>query len=247
MIINEQEKIKLQNLEKRIGIKFNNILMLKNALIHRSYLNESKEEGIENNERLEYLGDAVLELVVTQHLYFTYPDSPEGELTSFRAATVKTTSLAESASELGLGQYIFMSKGEDSTGGRSRPYILANTFEALIGAIYLDQGFDSAKSFLEKHLLTKIPVIVKNRLDIDNKSKLQELAQEMVNHTPVYEFIEAKGPDHDKVFKMAVMIGEFNFGFGTGKSKQDAEQNAASKALKDWDRLFNKYFVNKKS
>jgi ribonuclease-3 len=224
----------LTELESKLGIKFLNKKLLKTALTHRSFLNENHAEEIENNERLEFLGDAVLELITTEYLYLQHPQRPEGELTSFRSALVKTTSLGDTALELTIGDYIFMSKGEEVTGGRARPYILANTFESILGAIYLDQGYSVAKNFVITKLLPKLEAIIENRLDIDSKSKLQELAQEVLNYTPVYEQISALGPDHDKEFIMAVKIVNRVFGEGKGKSKQEAEQNAAQYALDHW-------------
>lgn len=241
-LISEEEKSKLQNLERRIKVEFNSLDMLKHSLIHRSYINEAREQDLEHNEKLEFLGDAVLELLVTQKLYDDYPARTEGDLTSFRAATVRTESLAETAAEIDLGEYIYMSKGEEATGGRTRPYILANTFESLIGAIYLDQGLDVTNTFLNQFLFTKIQNIVENRLDIDSKSKLQEVSQDKLNITPIYDFVSSTGPDHDKTFKMNVLIGEHSFGTGTGKSKQEAEQNAAEHALEHWDTLVKKHF-----
>lgn len=227
----------LEELENNLDIKFINTELLKHALIHRSFLNENHTEDLGNNERLEFLGDAVLELITTEYLYLKYPDRAEGELTSFRSAIVKTSSLGETAQQLGIGKFIFMSKGEEVTGGRERLYILANTFEAILGAIYLDQGYDKAKWFVTKKLLPKMDDIIKNRLDIDPKSKLQELSQEVLNYTPIYELISSEGPDHNKNFNMAVKIREKVFGEGRGKSKQEAEQNAAQEALDNWEDL----------
>lgn len=227
----------LSELENKLGVTFENKKLLTTALTHRSYLNENHSDEIENNERLEFLGDAVLELITTEYLYLTHPSRPEGELTSFRSALVKTTSLGETALELTIGQYIFMSKGEEVTGGRERPYILANTFESILGAVYLDQGYDKAKKFVIEKLLPKLDEIIANRLDIDSKSKLQELSQEVLNSTPVYELKSSNGPDHDKEFKMLVKIQNKVFGEGNGKSKQEAEQNAAQYALEHWQEL----------
>ncbi len=240
--MNDSEALLIHNLERRIKIQFKDPEMLRNALVHRSFVNESKEQGIKHNERLEFLGDAVLELLVTQYLFEHYAERSEGDLTSFRAATVKTESLAESSDEIGLGEYIFMSKGEESTGGRKRPYILANTFEALLGAIYLDQGLEIAKTFLIQNLFPKIAVIVANRLDIDSKSKLQEVAQEQLNFTPIYEMVSSDGPDHLKVFEMAVRIGDHRFATGRGKSKQEAEQDAATNTLENWENLKKQFY-----
>jgi ribonuclease III len=232
----------IEKLQEKLDLTFNDTKLLERALTHRSYLNEAADNDLKNNERLEYLGDAVLELVVTEYLFLNYPTKTEGELTSFRSATVKTDSLAETASKLDLGSYIFMSKGEERTGGRTRPYILANTFEALLGAIYLDKGLEGSFRFLEKHLLPKIKVIIENRLDIDSKSSLQEISQQELSLTPSYEVKSEEGPDHAKTFTMAVKIGNHEFGVGEGRNKQEAEQEAAKNALKDWDQLTKKYF-----
>ncbi|MEI7578754.1 MAG: ribonuclease III [bacterium] len=226
----------------KINLNFHNESLLQEALTHRSFINENKDVQTHHNERLEFLGDAVLELLVTDYLFAVYPERPEGELTSFRSATVKTESLAETALGLDLGEYLFMSKGEETSGGRTRPYILANAFEALIGAIYLDQGLPAVKQFLEQFLFSKIRNIVTNRLDIDSKSKLQEIAQDKVSFTPIYELISETGPDHEKIFEMAVKIGKNFFGKGKGHNKQEAEQNAAEQALESWENLYKKYF-----
>lgn len=217
--------------------------LLQEALTHRSYINELKSEELSHNERLEFMGDAVLELVVTEFLYNKYIDMPEGVLTSYRAALVKTDSLAEESRRLGIGQYIFMSKGEEQTGGRDRTYILANTFEAIIGSIFLSTGYDDCKKFIIENICYKIDGIAENRSDIDAKSKLQEISQEFTKITPSYELSNSAGPDHDKVFEMTVMIGDFEFGKGAGKSKQEAQQKAAEMALKNWDNLYRKYFA----
>lgn len=225
----------------QIRVKIENKELLREALTHRSYVNENKGIKTRHNERLEFLGDAVLELVSTEFLFNKYPDRPEGELTSFRAALVRTESLAEVALELEYGDYMYMSKGEEATGGRQRPYILANAFEAVIGAIYMDQGMEACKQFLNQFLLPKIDEIVENRSDVDSKSKLQEMAQEVLKFTPVYELASEEGPDHDKTFEMQVLLNGVDFGKGKGKSKQEAEQNAARFALNNWDSLYQKY------
>ena len=186
---------------------------------------------------MEYLGDAVLELIVSEFLFAKYTEYKEGELTSIRAAIVRTTSLAETALDLDLGKFLYLSKGEESTGGRKRPYILANTLESLFGAIYLDQGFEVVRTFITKTLLIKVPNIITNRLDIDKKSKLQELSQEKFGITPSYELISAIGPDHAKEFTMSVKISSLVFGKGKGKNKQEAEENAAQDALNSWTKL----------
>ncbi len=217
--------MEFEPLLKKINLtNFTNISLLDEAFTHRSF---SKN----HNERLEFLGDAVLELVITDLLYHDFLDRMEGELTSFRAAVVRTESLADEAQKLDLGAFIRMSKGEEATGGRSRQYILADMFESLIGAIYLDQGFAVAKNFIVAHLYYKIKDIVDSRSDIDPKSKLQELAQERFKETPFYKVVKEDGPDHDKVFTVVVVIGVKEYEQGSGKSKQIAEQDAAAKTL----------------
>ncbi|MFS8130884.1 MAG: ribonuclease III [Candidatus Dojkabacteria bacterium] len=235
---------KLQKFIKLIGLEVDKEL-LKVALTHRSYINETKNRALEHNERLEFLGDAVLELVVTEHLFENHKDLNEGILTSFRAALVKTESLAEEAKRLGIGEFIFMSKGEEQSGGRDRQYILANTMEAIVGSIHLSLGYKAAEGFILKNICYKLPKIIEGRSDIDAKSKLQEVAQEAAKFTPRYELVNAVGPDHNKVFEMAVFIDTYNFGSGKGKSKQEAEQNAALDALNNWDTLTKKYFGKK--
>jgi ribonuclease-3 len=227
----------LDKLQNEIAIQFKNRTLLETALTHRSFLNENQNSNIENNERLEFLGDAVLELIITEYLFYTYKDKPEGELTSFRAATVKTESLAETAIRLELGGYLKLSKGEEMTGGRAKPYLLANTFEAILGAIYLDQGYEKAKDFIHRTLTLKIPHIIKYRLDIDNKSKLQILSQEIFEFTPKYDLLSEEGPDHNKIFTMRIIIKNETFGQGKGKSKQEAEQNAAAEAIMKIEKL----------
>lgn len=229
-----KKQIDLKIFENILGIDFKDKELLKRSLIHKSYLNENHDPKLQSNERLEFLGDAVLEIITTEYLFQTFPERNEGELTSFRSALVKTTTLSQTSTEIGVGDFIFMSNGEEVTGGRTRPYILANTFESVLGAIYLDQGYSQAKSFVYKWLLPKLDAIIEQRLDIDPKSKLQELSQEVLNFTPVYEMIKQTGPDHDKNFIMAVKIQNKIYAKGEGKSKQDAEQDAAEKALKLW-------------
>jgi ribonuclease-3 len=229
----------LSEFSKNIKVSFKNLDLLREALTHRSYLNElnGEQAELQHNERLEFLGDAVLELITTEYLFEQYPQRPEGDLTSFRAALVRTESLAHEAKKLNYGKYVFMSRGEEATGGRERPYILANTFEAVLGAIYLDQGIATASKFVTRILLPKINEIVEKRLDIDAKSKLQEISQEQLRVTPTYTLVDEVGPDHDKIFTMAVVIDSVEFGQGKGKSKQEAEQNAAENALKNWSTL----------
>jgi ribonuclease III len=213
--------------------KFKNKQLLITALSHRSSLNEksSGTTATESNERLEFLGDAVLELATTTFLYDKFPEEPEGILTSYRSALVKTTTLAEMARDLQLGQKMYMSKGEEATGGRDNESLLADTTEAVIGAIYLDSGFEKAEDFLKKYLFIKFDDIQKNKLYKDAKSLLQEVVQAKGLPTPVYEVVKEVGPDHDKEFTVRVMIGEAEKGKGSGKSKQLAQQEAAKEAL----------------
>lgn len=222
--------------ENKIGIIFDNKLLLEQAFTHRSYLNENRHIKSEHNERLEFLGDAVLELVVTEFLYALYPDKPEGELTSLRAALVNTSSISSSASELDMNTYLLLSKGEAKDTGRARQYILANTYEAVVGAIYLDKGYDGAKKFISETLFKKINDIVEHSLWQDAKSKFQEMAQEKVSITPSYETLDEVGPDHDRHFVVGVYLGKELVASGEGKSKQEAAQEAAAKALevKKW-------------
>ncbi|MBN1618699.1 ribonuclease III [Candidatus Dojkabacteria bacterium] len=225
------KKNPIQELEKKLKIKFKNEQLPLIALTHRSYLNEAGDVD-EHNERLEYLGDAILEFLVSKYLYLNYPDRQEGELTSFRSATVKTQSLAAKARVLDLGNLLRMSNGEEKTGGRDKDYLLANTFEAVIGALYLDQGIAKTETFLKKHLFIEIEKIVNKRLDIDPKTKFQEIAQEQFKLTPEYQLVSEQGPDHEKVFEMKVIVGNKVFGIGKGASKQRAEEAAAKEALK---------------
>jgi len=222
-------------LEKKIGIKFENPDLLKQAVVHRSYLNEHPEFPLDNNERLEFLGDAVLELVVTEYLYLNY-ENPEGELTNWRASLVNSKMLAKLAKKIGIEDYLYLSRGEAKDIGKARQYILANAFEALIGAIYLDQGWDMAKKFIEQKLLPELPYILKHKLYLDPKSKFQEAAQEKVGITPTYKVLKESGPDHAKKFEMGVYLSSKKVATGTGSSKQEAQEKAAEKALnkKKW-------------
>src|SRR6185295_16104142 len=191
--------------------------------------NEHPKE--ESNERLEFLGDAVLELIVTEFLFATYPDKPESELTSYRSALVRGKHLAEVAAELELGQFLRLSRGEEKSGGREKSYILANTFEAVIGAMYLDTGFDTVQDFIHRAILPRLSELVEKGLHRDAKSKFQEYTQEKLGVTPHYDLVEEIGPDHDKRFLMAVLLGEKEIARGEGSSKQKAELDAAEKAV----------------
>lgn len=223
--------------EKTAGVNFQDKRLLKQAFIHRSYINENKDAGFEHNERLEFLGDAVLELVVTDNLFKKYPDKTEGDLTSYRSALVNATTCAEVATKLGVNDFLILSKGEAKDTGRARQYILANTLEAIIGALYMDQGYDAAKVFIDNHITPLIEDIVANGSWIDAKSLFQAKAQDLLGQTPSYRTVKESGPDHDKRFTIGVFIGDKIVASGEGKSKQDAEQEAAQKALKakNWE------------
>lgn len=219
--------------EEIIGISFDDKELLRQALTHRSFLNEHKTLKGKHNERLEFLGDAVLELVITHYLYEKYPEKTEGDLTSIRSALVNATTCAEVAQEIEMNDYLLLSKGESKDTGRARQYILANALEALIGAIYLDSGYDGALSFILKYISPKTEKIVEEELWVDAKSKFQEKAQDVVGVTPSYKTLKETGPDHDKKFTVGVFLGEELIAEGSGDSKQDAEQSAARKALRD--------------
>lgn len=214
----------------KLGLTFNNLELLAEALTHRSYINENK--GAKNhNERLEFLGDAVLELAVTHFLFLKYPTKPEGELTAFRASLVNTYSLADTAEALGLNDMLLLSKGESRDTGRARQIILANAFEALLGAIYLDQGYEAAEAFIAKNLYPKIESVIETRAWQDAKSRFQEVAQEKRSVTPTYKTLREEGPDHNKQFTVGVHLGNEKIAEGMGASKQEAEQSAAQAAL----------------
>lgn len=213
-----------------LGVSFKNLDLLVEALTHRSYLNEHRTAG-NHNERLEFLGDAVLELAVTRFLFERFPTKPEGDLTAYRAALVNTVSLAETSEALGVNDMLLLSKGERKDTGRARENILANAFEAILGAIYLDQGYESAEAFVARHLYPKIDAILANRSWQDGKSHFQEVAQEKRGITPTYKTIREEGPDHDKKFTVGVFLGNEEVARGEGKSKQEAEQAAAQAAL----------------
>lgn len=221
-----------KKLEKKIGVKFKKSKLLEQAFIHRSYINENKGKDLTHNERLEFLGDAVLELAATRHLFEKCPTEDEGKMTSFRSALVKGNHLAEIAKQLELGTYLFLSHGEEYSGGREKRYILANALEALIGAIYLEQGYDTAEKFIEKFILQKLDEIIKKGLHIDAKSQFQEICQEKEEFTPHYKVLDEKGPDHNKEFTMGAYINDKLIAEGKGSSKQKAENEAAKNALK---------------
>lgn len=224
-------KMDFTEFEKKINIDFKDKNLLKQAFIHRSYINENKSSGLNHNERLEFLGDAVLELVITDFLYKKYEDKAEGELTAYRSALVNADTCADIARDLGMETNLLLSKGESKDTGRARQYILANALEALIGAIYIDQGLDSAREFIEKNFTAMIEKIISEGGHVDSKSLFQERAQEFDGITPAYKTIKESGPDHQRKFTVGVYLGKDLVATGEGDSKQDAEQEAAEKAL----------------
>lgn len=232
----ESHTMDFSQFERRIGYGFRDKNFLRQAFTHRSYLNENRDAKLEHNERLEFLGDAVLELVMTEFLYGKYPEKPEGDLTAYRAALVNTQSIADAAAKLGMNEFLLLSRGEAKDTGRARQIILANAFEALIGALYLDQGYVAAKDFIAKQLFHKTDDVVARRLWQDAKSRLQEMAQEKLGVTPTYQLINQSGPDHDKRFLVGAFLSGERIASGEGRSKQEAEQAAADKALaaKGW-------------
>jgi ribonuclease-3 len=228
--------IDFSKFEQKTNIVFNNKKLLEQAFIHRSYINENTGSKLSHNERLEFLGDAVLELIVTDYLYNKYPDRDEGDLTAYRSSLVNAIIIGEVALALGMNEYLLLSKGEAKDIGKARGYILANTYEAYVGAVYLDRGYDIARDFIAKTLFNKIDKIVAKKLWRDPKSLVQEKSQEYLNITPAYKVLSEAGPDHDKHFTIGIFFGDELIAEGKGKSKQEAEQDAAHKALeiKEW-------------
>ena len=222
--------INLKDLQKKIDLHFKNEGLLKNAFIHRSYLNEHKEFRGNSNERLEFLGDSVLSVVVSKFLFEKLRTSQEGQLTQLRSTLVRTETLAKLARKLSLGKYLFLSKGEEESGGRGNSTILANTFEALVGALYVDQGMEPAEKFIKNQILNNWQDLVKSSVS-DNKSKLQEVLQKKFHKSPTYKLTKSWGPDHDRTFEIGVYLDNTVLGKGTGKNKQEAAQNAAQSAL----------------
>ncbi|MDP2641969.1 MAG: ribonuclease III [bacterium] len=223
--------------EEAAGVQFKDKSLLKQAFTHRSYINENRDSKLEHNERLEFLGDAVLELVITDYLYGKMKEANEGEMTALRSALVNAETCAKVAAALKVNDYLLLSKGEAKDTGRARQYILANTLEAIIGALYLDQGYETAKDFILKNIAPIMELLVASGKYIDSKSLFQERAQENTGFTPVYKSIRETGPDHDKHFTVVVYVGNDVVGEGEGKSKQEAEQEAAKAALeaKGWN------------
>lgn len=224
-------QIDFEKLEKIIDTPINNRNLYITAFTHRSYLNEHPSYDNPSNERLEFLGDAVLQLISSEFLFKKYGDLPEGDLTNLRASIVCTPSISEEAKRLGYGDFLLLSNGEEATGGRNREYILANTFEAVLGALFLDKGIDACRVLIERELLYKTEEIKAKNLYKDAKSKFQELAQDKFGVTPRYEVLDSWGLDHEKTFKVGVFIDKTSYGVGEGKSKQRAEQQAATNAL----------------
>jgi ribonuclease-3 len=222
--------------EDAIGIVFKDKKHLMHAFIHRSYINENPRSGLEHNERLEFLGDAVIELIVTDFLYHNYPTHHEGDLTAYRSALVNAVIMGEVASSLGMNEYLLLSKGEQKDTGRARQTILANTYESFVGALYLDQGYAACDGFITKTLLSRLGDIISTKSWKDAKSQIQEEAQERVGVTPSYKVMTEVGPDHDKHFTIGVFFGDKKIAEGKGKSKQEGEQKAALAALeaKGW-------------
>lgn len=222
--------------EKKTNIYFKDKKLLEQAFIHRSYINENNGVKLSHNERLEFLGDAVLELIITDYLYNKYPEKDEGELTAYRSALVNAVIIGDVALHLGMNEFLLLSKGEAKDVGKARSYILANTYEAYVGAVYLDQGYEVTKDFIAETLFGKIEDIVAKKLWRDSKSLVQEKAQEYLNVTPSYKVLHESGPDHDKFFTTGIYFGDILVAEGKGKSKQESEQDAAHKALeiKEW-------------
>jgi len=219
-------------LEEKLGLEFKNKDLLTQAFVHRSYLNENPEFGLSNNERLEFLGDAILEHVVTEYLFLNYPKKAEGELTSLRAALVNTKMLSKVAQDMGFNEFLLLSAGEIKENGRARQYILADSFESFIGSLYLDQGIDICKDLIQKHLIKELPRVIEEGLFRDSKSTFQEKSQEKIGITPTYSVLKDWGPDHEKTFVVGVYLKDELIAEGQGSSKQEAEEKAAEKALK---------------
>jgi ribonuclease-3 len=218
--------------------KFNNQHLFQQAFIHRSYLNETKEQ-VESNERLEFLGDSILSFIISDHLYKTYPDFDEGILTNLRSLVVNTKSLARAAKGLNYGKYLLLSRGEEESGGRDNESIMANTFESVIGALYMDQGTEAVAVFLREVLIPQIEVYVKKKVFKDPKSLLQEYVQSKKQNSPAYKVLNEVGPAHAKIFTIGVFVENQKAGEGTGRSKQEAEENAAAEALKQLENKKN--------
>lgn len=224
----------LSRLEENIGVDFKNKDLLKQAVVHRSYLNENPRFPLNNNERLEFLGDAVLEIIVTEYLYFSFPEKEEGELTNYRASLVNTYLLAIVAREIELDKFLYLSKGESKDRNeKAKRSIFADTVEAIVGAIYLDQGKEKAEEFINKKIISKLDHILENKLYLDPKSKFQEEAQEKYGITPHYKVLKEEGPDHAKIFEVGLYLGDKLVATGRGSSKQEAQVCAAEEGIKN--------------
>jgi len=222
--------------EQSLGIVFNDKTLIQRAFTHRSFINENPKSGLEHNERLEFLGDAVIELIVTDYLFRNFPTHNEGELTAYRSALVNAIIMGEVATELNMNDYLLLSKGEAKDTGRARQTILANTYESFVGSLYLDQGYEPCKKFIIDSLIPRLEEIIKMKSWKDAKSQVQEEAQERLGLTPAYKVVGESGPDHDKYFTIGIFFGEQKIAEGKGKSKQEAQQTAALAALekKGW-------------
>lgn len=232
-----QSEKEFSKIQKRIGVTFKNLDLLRQAMVHRSYINENPSFPLEHNERLEFLGDAVLELVVTDYLYVTFSKASEGEMTNWRASLVNSKMLASVAQKLNIESLLYLSRGESKAGfSKARAYILTNALEALIGAMYCDRGYKTAEKFIKKFILVELPEVFEKRLDIDPKSRFQEIAQEKMKITPHYQVLHEEGPDHAKKFRIGIFLGQELVASGEGTSKQEAQEQAARRALeiKGW-------------
>ena len=222
----------ISELEAKLETVFNNKDLLTQAVVHRSYLNEHPDFPLDHNERLEFLGDAVLELVVTEFLFRTYPN-PEGELTNWRASLVNAKILSDITAELGVEEFLYLSRGEaKEKGSKARQYILANAFEAVVGAMYMDQGMEPCRAFINRVVLPRLPYILEHQLYVDPKSRFQEASQDQFGITPSYRVLDEKGPDHAKWFKVGIYLGDEMIAAGEGSSKQEAQVAAAEEGLK---------------
>ena len=221
----------LSQAEAAFNLVFSNKALLQRALTHRSYLNENPDHPLEDNERLEFLGDAVLDFITGEYLYHRFPEVAEGRLTNLRSALVRTERLAQFAADLGIGEYLFLGRGEEDSGGRTRPAILCDAFEAIVGALYLDQGIEKTRAFVCNIIEPALQEIIASDADKDPKSELQEIAQSHYQLTPTYRTIKEEGPDHAKEFTVEALIGDKSYGIGTGLSKQNAARAAAQEAL----------------
>lgn len=230
-VLNKHRIDALQKLSTKLNVQFTNIDLLHKALTHTSYANECKNPNIIHNERLEFLGDAVLDVVISGYLFRQFPNLPEGELTKARAVVVCEPTLARAAGKLGIGEYLFLGKGEASSGGRDRASILADCFEAIIGAIYLDNGFDKTADFVLTQLQADLLLVERGEYVKDFKTLLQEVVQKNTDNKIIYEIVDESGPDHHKIFTVAVLVNGQKLGTGLGKSKKEAEQHAANQAL----------------